>query len=62
VNGTSSVGADGIGTMTATYKSETPTCNGQFTVSLLVLDGGNVVKVLAVGPSFVSLSQEWLRE
>ena len=62
VNGTYSVDVNGFGTMTATYTSAQPGCSGEFTIALLVHEGGTLVKALAAGPGFVTLHEDWRRD
>jgi hypothetical protein len=62
VTATYTVNVIGIGTLSADFTSPTPGCSGHFNSSLLVLDGGNVVKSVGTDPGFVTLSEEWRRE
>ena len=62
VTGTYTVDGNGLGSLTAAFTSPTPGCSGNFTLALLVLDGGDTVKGLATGSGFITLSEDWKRE
>lgn len=62
VTATYTVGGNGIGALVAHVASETPGCAGSFRSSLLVLDGGNLVRAISTGADFVTISEEWRRQ
>ena len=62
IAGTYSVGANGMGTMSADFTSPAPGCSGHFDLGLLVLKGGDIVKAFGAGSGFVTLSEDWFRE
>ena len=59
---TYSIDAQGFGTMSAQFTSPTAGCSGSFTSSLLVHDGGNLIRAVSNSTRFVVLSEEWRRE
>lgn len=62
VTATYMVGANGIGALDAVVASQTPGCAGTFRTSLLVLDGGKLVRAVSTGADFVTISEEWRRQ
>lgn len=62
LTGTYSVDPNGMGTMSATFTSPVPGCSGDFTIHLIVHDGGNLVRAVGGGPGFVTLFEEWRRD
>lgn len=62
VTGTYALGGNGIGELSADFTSSAPGCSGHFNSSLLVLDGGDLVRAVSTDPSFVTISEEWRRQ
>jgi len=62
ITGTYSVGANGIGALSADFSGPTPGCSGHFNSALLVLDGGDVVHASSTDPDFVTIAEEWRRQ
>jgi hypothetical protein len=62
VAGTYTLGTNGIGDLSADLTSPTAGCSGHFNTSLLVLDGGDLVRAISTDPNFVTISEEWRRQ
>jgi hypothetical protein len=53
---------NGTGDLSADFASSTPGCSGHFNSALLVYAGGGRVRAVSSDPSFVTISEEWLRD
>jgi hypothetical protein len=62
VSATYTVNPNGTGTLSADFASSSPPCSGHFNSSLLILDGGNLVRAVSTDPGFVTISEEWRRD
>jgi hypothetical protein len=62
VTGTYAINGNGIGELSADFTSSTPGCSGHFNSTLLVYAGGGRVRSVSSDPSFVTISEEWLRD
>jgi hypothetical protein len=62
ITATYTVDDNGLGTLAAEFSSETPGCSGSFRSSLVVLDGGNLVRAVSTEPGFVTIAEEWRRQ
>jgi hypothetical protein len=62
VTGTYALVGNGTGELSADFTSSTPGCSGHFNSTLLVYAGGNRVRAVSSDPSFVTISEEWLRD
>lgn len=62
VTGTYGLNGNGIGELSADFTSPTPGCSGHFNSTLLVYAGGGRVRAVSSDPSFVTISEEWLRD
>lgn len=63
VTGTYAVNnGNGIGELSADFTSSAPGCSGHFNSTLLVYAGGGRVRAVSSDPSFVTISEEWLRD
>jgi len=62
VTGTYTLGTNGIGDVSADFSSSAAGCSGHFNSSLLVLDGGDLIRAISTDPNFVTISEEWRRQ
>lgn len=62
VTGTYALNGNGIGELSADFTSSAPGCSGHFNSTLLVYAGGSRVRAVSSDPSFVTISEEWLRD
>jgi hypothetical protein len=62
VTATYTMGGNGIGQLSADYTLATPGCSGHFESTLLLLDGGDVVRAVSSSTTFVTVSEEWRRQ
>jgi hypothetical protein len=61
VTGTYTVNQNGTGTLNATFTSPAAGCSGTFNSSLLLYDGGDLVRTVSTDSGFVTISEEWRR-
>ena len=59
---TYSIDGNGFGRMSAEFMSPITGCSGNFTSSLLVHEGGNLITAVSNSTRFVVLSEVWRRE
>ena len=62
VSGTYFINPNGTGTLSASFTSPAPGCTGTFNSSLLLYNGGSLVKSISTDPLFVTVSEEWVRQ
>jgi hypothetical protein len=62
ITATYSIDASGFGTMSAEFTSPTTGCSGNFSSSLLLHEGGNLVTAVSRSTRFVVLSEVWRRD
>jgi hypothetical protein len=57
-----SIDANGTGTLSAQFTSPITGCSGNYTSSLLVHEGGNLITAVSNSTRFVVLSEVWRRD
>jgi hypothetical protein len=61
LSGTYTVDPNGTGRMTIGSVSPIPACSFTFTAAFVILEGGNLLKLVGTEPGFVILNEEWRR-
>jgi hypothetical protein len=59
VSGTYTVNTDGTGTDAITFSSATPGCSGTYQQSLVISDGGKVIRLSNTSPNQPPVVEEW---
>jgi hypothetical protein len=62
ISGTYAVNPDGTGTDTLNLSSSDPECTGSFDQSLVIADGGKIVKATNIQPGAVLVAGDWTRQ
>jgi hypothetical protein len=62
ISGTYTVNPDGTGTDTINLSSPDPQCSGSFGQTLVIVQGGKVVKATNIEPGAVLVAGEWTRQ
>ncbi len=62
LSGTYTVSPNGTGTASVKFESTTKDCSGTFHASLVILEGGNLLRLASTDPGFVTISEEWRKE
>ena len=62
VTGTYTLANNGIGDVSVDFSSSAAGCSGHLNSSLLVLDGGDLIRAISTDANFVTISEEWRRQ